>query len=512
VAMLTRDLSGIMVIDAMMPSSSPLADESVQPSSMLMNELHRRLLNPGVVSAFEHEHRHAANHHHYLIDRVVRPRWVLLPTATADGGSDGSIADVAATVHDNVKQNHVEDTKTTSWKRKYQSNNSNYNELYELEIKPYYSTNDKKKSSNNERYIVNGIPTWNYIDLRMEQNRIFADDQSSKCRDMLSTIKLLYHQSSGKERSSSSSINNNNKDDDDDELEKHTKLLHSLLHEGLSACPNHVSLLEVQSNYAEWLQGNVEMLILDETIDNTLSKSTLIKNNDTQHDSTIHVTRCEGRAHAAMRDVLTERSFLTTHGGGDHNGDATTIRGYSLLPTTDADDTIVMYGAAALGGGGGRKHSFEHYDELNRNESPPCNDHRQRRREHDRKRRRSKDDRKRKRRRRKEHDQSSSSLVHDRHRHRRRSQSCESSGSNRSEVSISSSYTHSSSSSSSYSRRRRRQHRKEKKSRKSSKSKSKKSKKSKHHYRRKSRSCDTTGEEDGKNDRKVVETLEERSI
>jgi hypothetical protein len=470
-----------------------------------MNELHRRLLNPCVVSAFEQEHRHTTNHHHYLIDRVVRPRWVLLPTA--DGGSsDGSIADVAATVHDNVKQNHVEDTKTTSWKRKYQSNNSNDNESYELEIiNPYYSTNDKKKSSNNERYIVNGIPTRNYIDLRMEQNRIFADDQSSKCRDILSTIKLLYHQSSGKKKSSSSS---------NDELEKHTKLLHSLLHEGLSACPNHVSLLEVQSNYAEWLQGNVKMLILDETIiDDTSIKSTLISNKDTQHDSTINViTRCEGRAHAAMRDVLTERSFLTTHGGGDNNGDAATIvRGYSLLPMTDADDTIVMYDAGALGGGGGRKHSFEQHDGLNRNESPPCNDHRQRRREHDRKRRRSKDDRKRKRRRRKEHDQSSSSLVHDRRRHRRRSQSCESSDSNRSEVSTSSSCTHSSSSSSSYSRRRKRQHRKEKKSRKSRKSKSKKSKKSKHHYCRKSRSCDTTGEEEGKNDGKVVETLEERS-
>jgi hypothetical protein len=472
----------------MMASSLPSAEESVQPSTVLMNELHRRLLNPGVVSAFEQEHRHTTNHHHYLIDRVVRPRWVLLPTATADGGSsDGSIADGAATVHDNVKKNHVEDTKTTSWKRKYQSNNSNDDELHELEIiNPYYSTNDKKKSSNNERYIVNGVPTRNYIDLRMEQNRIFADDQSSKCRDILSTIKLLYDQSSGKERSSSIR---------DDELEKHTKLLHSLLHEGLSACPNHVSLLEVQSNYAEWLQGNVAMLILDETIiDNTSSKSTLISNNDTQHDSTINVTRCEGRAHAAMRDVLTERFFLTTHGGGDHNGDATTIRGYSLLPTTDADDTIVMYDAAALGGGGD--------DELNRNESPPCTDHRQRRRKHDRKRRRSKDDRNRKR--------SSSSLVNDRRRHNHRSQSCESSGSNRSDVSISSSYTHSSSSSSSYSRRQKRRHRKEKKSRKSSKSKAKKSKKSKHHYRRKSRSCDTTGEEEGKNDRKVVETLEER--
>jgi hypothetical protein len=431
----------------------------------------------------------------------------LLPTAD-DGGSDGSIADVAATVHDNVKQQHVEDTRTTSLKRKYQSNSSNDNETYELEIiNPYYSTNDKKKSGNNERYIVNGIPTRNYIDLRMEQNRIFADDQSSKCRDILSTIKLLSDQSSDKERSSSYSISNN-KNDDDNELEKHTKLLHSLLHEGLSACPNHVSLLQVQSNYAEWLQGNVEMLILDETIiDNTSSKSTLISSNkDTQHDSKINVTKCEGRAHAAMRDVLTERSFLTTHGGGGHNGDATTmVRGYSLLPTTDADDTIVMYGAAALGGGGD--------DELNRNESPPCNDHRQRRRKHDRKRRRSKDDRNRKRRRSKDdrnRKRSSSSLVHGRRRHHRRSQSCESSGSKRSEVSTSSSYTHSSSSSSSYSRRRRRQHRKEKKSRRSSKSKSKKSKKSKHHYRRKSRSCDTTGEE-GKNDGKVVETLEERS-
>jgi hypothetical protein len=469
-----------------------------------MNELHRRLLNPGVVSAFEQEHRHTTNHHHVLIDRVVRPRWVLLPTATADGGSDGSIANVAPTVHDNVKQ-HVEDAKTTSLKRKYQSNN-NDNELYELEINPYYSTNDKNKKSGNERYIVNGIPTRNYIDLRMEQNRIFADDQSSKCRDILSTIKLLYHQSSGKERSSSSNINNNY-NADDDELDKHTKLLHSLLHEGLSACPNHVNLLEVQSNYAQWLQGNVEMLILDETIiGDTLSKSTLISNNDRKG--------LEGRAHAAMRDVLTERSFLTTHGGGDHNGDATMVRGYSLLPTTDADDTIVMYGAAALEGGGGRKHSFEHHDELNTKESPPCNDHRQRRRKHDRKRRRNKDDRNRKKKRRTEYDQSSSSLVHDRRRHRRRSQSCESSGSNRSEVSRSevsrsSSYTHSSSSSS-YSRRRRRQHRKEKKSRRSSKSKSKKSKKSKHHYRRKSRSCDTTGEE-GKNDGKVVETLEERS-
>ena len=495
----------------MMASSLPSAEESVQPSTVLMNELHRRLLNPGVVSAFEQEHRHTTNHHHYLIDRVVRPRWVLLPTATADGGSDGSIADDAANIHDNVKQNHVEDTRTTSLKRKYQSNNSNDNELYELEINSCYSTNDKKKLGNNERYIVNGIPTRNYIDLRMEQNRIFADDQSSKCRDILSTIKLLSDQSSDKERSSSYSISNN-KNDDDNELEKHTKLLHSLLHEGLSACPNHVSLLEVQSNYAEWLQGNVKMLILDETIiDDTSTKSTLISNKDTQHDSTIHVTRCEGRAHAAMRDVLTERSM---HGGGDNNGDATTmVRGYSLLPTTDADDTIVMYGAAALGGGGGRKNTSQHHDELNRNESPPCNDHRQRRREHDRKRRRSKDDRKRKRRRRKEHDQSSSSLVHDRHRHRRRSQSCESSDSNRSEVSTSSSCTHSSSSSSSYSRRRKRQHRKEKKSRRSSKSKAKKkSKKSKHHYRRKSQSCNTTGEEEGNNDGSVVETLEERSI
>lgn len=497
----------------------PWEEGSVRPSSVLIDELHRRLFDPGVVSAFEREHRRGRveDRNHHSMDRVVRPRWALLPAVTAaadDGGEDGSIVVEATTitVRDNVvvKQRHEDANNTMPLTRRYQSNDNTDDELYELEkiIDPRYSTNDTKRSGDDERY-DNGIPTRNYIDLRMEQNRIFADDQSRKCNDILSTIKLLYeqqqHTSCTKERSSSSSTNNNN-DNNNDELvlEKHAKLLHSLLYEGLCACPNHVGLLRVRTNYAEWLRRgrNVEMS------DDTCTKSTLIsRHNDTQfNNSSINVTGVEGRTHAAMHDVRTERSFLTHGGGGggDH-GDATMIRGYSLLPPTAIDDTIVMYDVAAVKDGR-RKNSFEHHGESNGNESPPYRkERRQRRRKHDRRRRRrrGKDDRSCKRRRRIEYELSSSSLLHDRHHcHRRRSQSCESSGSNRSEVSRSSSYTHSSSSSSSsYSRRRKHRHRKEeKKSRRSSKGKAKKSKKSKHyHHHRKSRSCDTV-EEGGNND------------
>lgn len=488
-------------------------EESVRPSSVLIDELHRRLFDPGVVSAFEREHRRrrgVEDRDHYLMDGVVRPRWVLLPAAiaaAAAGGSEGSIVVEATTdVRDNVvEQRHEDANDTMALTRRYRSNDNTDDELCELEIidpRHRYPTTTKK--SGDERYNKGSIPTRNYIDLRMEQNRIFADDRSRKCHDVLSTIKLLDEKhTSGTERSSSSTNDNNN-----DELlllEKHAKLLRSLLYEGLCACPNHVGLLRVRTNYAEWLRRgrNVEM-----SDDDTCTKSTLIsRHNDTQYNSSINVARppprkgVEGRTHAAMHDVRTERSFLAHGDGGGDDGDAAMIRGYSLLPPTAIDDTMVMYDVAAVKDGR-RKNSFEHHGESNGNESPPyCKERRQRRRKHDR-RRRGKDDRSCKRRRRIEYEQSSSSLLHHRHhRHRRRSRSRESSGSNRSEVSRSSSYTHSlssSSSSSSYSRLRKHRHRKEeKKSRRSSKSKAKKSKKSKHYHHRKSRSCDTV-EEEGK--------------
>ena len=184
----------------------------------------------------------------------------------------------------------------------------------------------------------NTIPKRNYIDLRMEQNRLFADDQCIQCRKILSKL-----------QQSSSSCN-------DKPWKKQGDTIQSLINEGLAACPNHEGLLSAERMYKGWIQRRIDSLpggdaarsaAAPNNVSNssarasasamkTANTTTVDDNNNNKSVlpnpyPTQPKKGAEGRAHAAMRDALMERSFMLSGDAGKGKDDAK----YPLLSAGD---------------------------------------------------------------------------------------------------------------------------------------------------------------------------------
>jgi len=261
------------------------SSEEVQPSSMLIDILHHKLRDPSIVRKFEDSRQDSSTY------GLICPRWVLQQAE--------SESDVA-----NDKKSKLD------------------------------GTNDIKQPNSNRETVYNSYPKRNYIDLRMEQNRMFANDQYDQCKALLAKLSQP-STTSQSTPSTNNDINNNNK-----QWKKQADMIQSLLNEGLASCPNHVGLLESEKEYKEWIQKRINILstpslptkqstaAVDKT---TPSNSTLLPNS--AYSSSMR-KGAENRAQAALRDAQLERSFMLDGNAKDDEKDDNNNM-YPLLSAND---------------------------------------------------------------------------------------------------------------------------------------------------------------------------------
>ena len=301
------------------------ATNNVQPSSMLINILHHKLRDPSIVPTFE---RHYA--HSHLLGRLVRPRWMLKSAAANEQGED-MVADKkeeeddekATDVPNGEKQHAITEEDDTSISKCTDDINSSLNDT-----KQSYKE-EEKESRTTTKY--NTIPKRNYINLRMEQNALFANNQHLQCQQMLSKLYTTLHPQT--------SINNcdNNDRDNGKQWMKQADTIQQLLNEGLAACPNHEGLLSAEKQYKEWIQRRIHGLSVsvnrgreDDSLgvarSQTTSTDPTSKTNNSRGSNNAYLPNqfpastikpkkgAEGRAQMAMKDALLERSFLLGNG------------------------------------------------------------------------------------------------------------------------------------------------------------------------------------------------------
>mmetsp|Transcript_6551 Transcript_6551/g.11646 ORF Transcript_6551/g.11646 Transcript_6551/m.11646 type:complete len:513 (-) Transcript_6551:514-2052(-) len=297
---------------------------NVQPSPLLIKILHRKLRDSSLVSSFE---RHRARP---LTEGLVRPRWVLLKQHDDDNGGEGKDV-AAATDDDSVTPGAKKATGATNNAAGDVSMACNDNgngagitncisggdaildgaDGSDTTITAVTNNNETSTGKNNNKGTTtmkikyNTLPQRNYIDLRMEQNKMFADTQCLQCQTILS--KLLCASSQ----------------EDDGKWKKQADTIQSLLNEGLAACPTHEGLLRAEIEYKGWIQLRIHSLTLttnggDEGVTPRSAVSASSGNNPT--NTTLQLPKtpshyipkkgAEGRAQAAMRDAILERSFL----------------------------------------------------------------------------------------------------------------------------------------------------------------------------------------------------------
>ena len=322
-----------------MSANSHSVEESVRPSTTLIDILHRRLLDPGIVPAFE---RRRAND---LTGGLVRPRWVLIPASEGSGAAD---ADTASAADNDDGSSGAEKAATAPNGTSISDalafgnsigNNALGNGFHNISMPSTKLNVENGIMKENIVTRYNAVPKRNYIDLRMVQNRMFADDQSVKCRRILSTLSSL---------AESDQFNS-----DSTKWQKHADSLQSMVNEGLAACPNHAELLAVESDYKGWLQRRMDLLVAGTGISAAATAKltpAIVTKKDTSVENSCSTSNpkkgAEGRAHAAMRDALAERSFLlqgggaTAIGGGGKRDGGNGEEGmkYPLLPPFGADD------------------------------------------------------------------------------------------------------------------------------------------------------------------------------
>jgi len=146
----------------------------------------------------------------------------------------------------------------------------------------------------------NNLPARNFMDLRMEQNEMFADVQQFHCDAILSKMMSSTHNEYTKQ------------------WKKEAAQIQSFLNIGLAACPNHVGLSHAEGEYKRIqrrIQGTPQV--------NSAAAvpSERIVPNFLRNPTKMAMEKKKGsRAQTAMQDVLLERSFLideTTDMGGD---------------------------------------------------------------------------------------------------------------------------------------------------------------------------------------------------
>mmetsp|Transcript_8607 Transcript_8607/g.18728 ORF Transcript_8607/g.18728 Transcript_8607/m.18728 type:complete len:566 (+) Transcript_8607:74-1771(+) len=365
----------------------------VRPSSPLIHILNRKLRDPGIVPSFE---RHRARS---LIEGLVRPHWVLLQQqqpllraeedavgAGATGGvveendvtGDGNGA-VGNAKDDDCSRNNVasvDDDVGRSGKKcipvdgddgaQYVNGDApKTNPATNCKIpkrNPPRETCDNNNvtksetittNSNQTRNITeyNTIPARNYIDLRMEQNRMFADSQCLQCQVILS--KLFQNYSPPIELTAAAMASSAN----DKQWKKQADTIQSLINEGLAACPTHQGLLGAERKYKNWIQRRIDSITSNRMGEGRVAVANTAGTGEQGRDvgnraagtsgrpvtgTSRHTQKkgAEGRAHAAMRDALLERSFFLGDDNKDHDGKGGVDKSYPLLLPSDKGEKV----------------------------------------------------------------------------------------------------------------------------------------------------------------------------
>ena len=216
---------------------------NVQPSSMLINILHHKLRDPSIVPTFERQYAQS-----HLLGRLVRPRWMLKSAASNEDD------DNKANKGDKTDEKNTHDRKATDVQNGITEEEDDATSTCTDDNSNLLNTKHPyKKEKKNHTTTYNTIPKRNYIDLRMEQNTLFANNQHLQCQQMLSKLYTLQPQTS-------TSTANNDRDNGDKQWMKQADTIQSLLNEGLAACPNHEGLLNAEKQYKEWIQQRINRL------------------------------------------------------------------------------------------------------------------------------------------------------------------------------------------------------------------------------------------------------------
>lgn len=270
----------------MASSTNAASQSSVQPSSTLIDALHQKLCDPSIVAEFE---RCRSPH---VTQRLISPRWIL--TSIADDETDYEKSADNISIKENAEKaidtNHHHD-----------------------------NTQEEPNNNNHEPSKFNTVPKRSYLDIRMEQNTIFANDQCLRCQKKLAAL-------SSTSPKSVEAINVNRT-----QIQKVIDSIRNHLKEGLSACPNHEGLVQVESEVQVWLNRLNGVAAVDR-VHNTAAVTKLagakesrgnnetiidLTKPDTQQQTVMKRKGGDGRAQAAMDDALVEKMFLQ---GDQQNG------------------------------------------------------------------------------------------------------------------------------------------------------------------------------------------------
>ncbi|KAL9187213.1 hypothetical protein ACHAXT_001316 [Thalassiosira profunda] len=381
-----------------MASSSP--PEPVQPSPPLLAALHRRLRDPSLVPSFERRRPRSAT------GGLVRPRWTLRRPADGDGSQDGGGGGVGAADDSGTKADGGNGGEGVGGERCAASNNAGG-----ARGAPSGPSGAAAAATD-----CNALPRRSYLDLRLQQNRAFADAQFIICRTRLAAH--LPSSNPGRQ--------------------KHIVAFRSALAEGLAACPTHEGLLRAEREWKARMQeeneaggdGGTEAAKFASR-PNFLANpradgGTSVANGDNPKTQSLPPRKgAEGRARAAMQDALMERAFLLGDGGGATGEKAAEAAArYPLL--AEADELTER--------GGGQRNKSSRRESSSDSSSSSSDSSRRRRRRKKRSRRRRKKHKRRGKRRRHHHEEEEEGhrSKGDRRRERSRSRSRSESTSSRS--------------------------------------------------------------------------------
>ena len=252
----------------------------VQPSPPLIATLKRRLRDPSILPRFEHDHRLGAE------SCLISPHWILTRANEYDA-SEKTVVTTSAT------QGQLENPAIT------------------------------ERCQSDETF--NAIPLRNYIDLRIQQNKLFADERFKRYTSMAQSWK-------------DNRANTNNKS------HKQWDIMKSCVKEGLAAYPQHEGLLDAQQYMNEFHSRNqmsddhhlLQSINISHQASATSNKGeALLTHLELKHQ--LPTKGAEKRAQAAMKDALLERTFLSQHtADGSTNGPTE----YTLLPEQDDEQKV----------------------------------------------------------------------------------------------------------------------------------------------------------------------------
>jgi len=284
------------------PSSNENSENSVQPSYPLIEKLHHRLRDPDLVPRFEDSRKNESNNALEISVGLIRPRWRLM-LSTNEGNS-------------------VIPPSATSFQSKIEDN--------------WNPAGAECKIAPNPDFL-NNLPERNYLDLRIEQMTMFCDEQCKLCREILRELMQNSPKSARDIPNYEVKV----------QLKKEKQMMQtfqSRMEKGLAACPDHRGLRVANEEWKEWLQsrtsddgGSCDAATLQNSANMHPQRASTQNGKNGSHtithiESAIEVRKgAVGRADAAMRDALAERSFLMDGNGNNDDN----VGGYELIPSQD---------------------------------------------------------------------------------------------------------------------------------------------------------------------------------